>query len=326
MQAPDFWQHGKGGLRAQLLAPLGWIYGFATKTKLATTKPWVSSVPILCVGNLVAGGAGKTPVALDLGKRLLAKGKTVHFLSRGYGGCEKGPLLVDSDVHDHARVGDEPLLLAGLAPTWISRERKPGCVAAAQAGADLIIMDDGFQNPYIAKNFSIIVVDGGFGFGNAKMIPAGPLREEISTGLARADSCVVIGEDTAGAYDMISGCGLLPLSATLVASPLPKGISEAPVIAFAGIGRPEKFFNTVSEMGCRVVSTVPFPDHHAYNDADIASLREIAEKSGARLLTTQKDAQRLPASFIDDVMVVAVTLKWSDEATLETLLDKICNA
>ena len=325
MHAPYFWQPGKGGILAQLLAPLGWVYGFATKTKLAMTTPWVSPVPVLCIGNLIAGGAGKTPVALDLGRRLIAKGKNVHFLSRGYGGCEKGPLLVDPDVHTHSMVGDEPLLLAGLAPTWVSRERRAGCMAAAQAGADLIIMDDGFQNPYIAKNFSIIVVDGGYGFGNAKMIPAGPLRESISAGLGRADACVIIGEDTAGVLEIVSGCGLSPLCAKLVPGPLTKDIN-APVIAFAGIGRPEKFFESITKMGCEVASSIAFPDHHPYSDADIASLRDIAAKAGARLLTTGKDAKRLPASFIDEVSVVPLALDWQDKAALEALLDGIQNA
>ena len=325
MHAPYFWQPDKGGILAQLLAPLGWVYGFATKTKLAMTTPWVSPVPVLCIGNLIAGGAGKTPVALDLGRRLIAKGKNVHFLSRGYGGCEKGPLLVDPGVHTHTRVGDEPLLLAGLAPTWVSRERRAGCMAAAQAGADLIIMDDGFQNPYIAKNFSIIVVDGGYGFGNAKMIPAGPLRESISAGLGRADACVIIGEDTAGVLEIVSGCGLSPLCAKLVPGPLTKDIN-APVIAFAGIGRPEKFFESITKMGCEVASSIAFPDHHPYSDADIASLRDIAAKAGARLLTTGKDAKRLPASFIDEVSVVPLALDWQDKAALEALLDGIQNA
>jgi tetraacyldisaccharide 4'-kinase len=326
MQAPNFWQPGKGGVLAQLLSPLGWLYGFATKAKLATTKPWKSPVPVLCIGNLTAGGAGKTPLALDLGKRLIAKGKTVHFLSRGYGGCEKGPLLVDPDVHDHTRVGDEPLLLSTLAPAWVSRSRKAGCEAAARAGADLIIMDDGFQNPYIHKDVAIIVVDGGFGFGNARMIPAGPLRESIAGGLARADACVVIGEDTTGALDIVSSCGLSPLRAKLVADTLSGSASSGPVIAFAGIGRPEKFFETVAQMGHNVVSTIPFPDHHPYNNVDLSTLRQRATNAGAQLLTTQKDAQRLPASFVDDVTVIPVSLEWTDEEALEALLTEICNA
>lgn len=323
MKAPSFWQSGKGGFRAKLLAPLGWAYGFATKTKLAATKAWKSPIPVLCIGNLTVGGAGKTPVALDFGKRLIAKGKTVHFLSRGYGGSEKGPLLVDPDVHDHIRVGDEPLLLASHAPTWVSRSRKAGCMAAADAGANLIIMDDGFQNPYIHKNFSIIVVDGGYGFGNASIIPAGPLRENIAGGLTRADACVVIGEDKMGVFDTVSSFGFLPIRAKFIADPQFSSAPKDPVIAFAGIGQPDKFFETVTQLGHNIVSTIAFPDHHPYNQADIKFLRQEATKVGAQLLTTQKDAQRLPASFLDYVTIIPVCLEWADESALEAILAKV---
>ncbi len=326
MRTPGFWQPGKGGILAGLLAPLGWAYGFATRTKLATTKPWISPVPVLCVGNLIAGGAGKTPVALDLGRRLLAKGKVIHFLSRGYGGSEKGPLRVDPEHHDYTQVGDEPLLLATLAPTWVSADRRAGCRAAADAGAQIIIMDDGFQNPYIARNFSLIVVDGSFGFGNGKLIPAGPLRESIPDGMSRADGAVVMGEDTTGATNIISQSGLTPLLARLVPAPLPKDVTGAKVIAFTGIGRPDKFFDTVLNMDCSVVSTLPFPDHHPYSNTDIASLRAAAAKAGARLLTTQKDARRLPAPFLDEVTVITIDLEWEDENAIDALLGGIAHA
>jgi tetraacyldisaccharide 4'-kinase len=323
MQAPEFWQSGKGGVLAELLAPLGWVYGLATKVKLATTTPWTSPVPVLCVGNLIAGGAGKTPVALDLGMRLQAKGKNVHFLSRGYGGSEKGPLRVDPDIHDYSHVGDEPLMLATHGPAWVSSERRAGCMTAANEGADIIIMDDGFQNPYIEKNFSIIVIDGGYGFGNAKMIPAGPLRESIPHGLSRAQSAVIIGDDDTGSGDTVTSCGLTPLRARLVPTPLPADIAGQPVIAFAGIGRPEKFFETVSSLDCTVASRIPFADHHPYSEADIRHLDETAKKAGAHLLTTEKDARRLPQSFLEQITVVPVHLEWSDEHAIEALLDQI---
>ncbi|MBL6933756.1 MAG: tetraacyldisaccharide 4'-kinase [Rhodospirillales bacterium] len=326
MQAPDFWQSGKGGIVAELLSPLGWLYGFATQRKLSSTTPWTSPVPVLCVGNLIAGGAGKTPVALDIGDRLKNKGKAVHFLSRGYGGSEKGPLLVDPARHDFRRVGDEPLLLATRGPTWVSRERKAGCMAAAEAGADVIIMDDGFQNPYIHRNFSLIVVDGGYGFGNGKMIPAGPLRETISTGLSRADAAVIIGEDNTGATAAICQNAHTPLRARLVPDPLPAKATDMPLIAFAGIGRPEKFFRTVADMDFPVITTIPFADHHAYRDAEMKQLLKMAKNANARLLTTEKDAQRLPASFLSEISVLSVRLEWSDEAAIEHLLDGIDNA
>ena len=323
MQAPDFWQLGKGGALATVLSPLGWLYGLATEVKLKATKAWASPVPVICVGNLITGGAGKTPVALDLAKRLQAKGRKVHFLSRGYGGHEVGPLRVEPENHEFTRVGDEPLLLAAHAPTWVSRERRAGCMAAAKAGADIIIMDDGFQNPYIAKNFSIIVIDGGYGFGNAKLIPAGPLRETIAGGLARAQAVVVIGEDRTGSRALLTSDGHSPISARLIPAPLPEDIKGKPVIAFTGIGRPDKFFETVSGLGCIVQEKIPFADHHPYSKVDIKNIREAAKKANARLLSTEKDAQRLPRSFLSEVTIVPVTLEWENKEAIEILLDGI---
>ena len=323
MQAPDFWQSGKGGTSAVVLSPLGWLYGLATKAKMAATKPWASPVPVICVGNLVAGGAGKTPVALDLAKRLQAKGKAVHFLSRGYGGYEKGPLRVEPENHDFTHVGDESLLLAAHAPTWVSRERRAGCLAAVNAGADIIIMDDGFQNPSVAKDLSIIVIDGGYGFGNAKLIPAGPLRETIAGGLARTQAVVVIGKDLTGSMDLVSRHGHSPLSARLAAMPFPEDISGKPVVAFTGIGRPDKFFETVSGLGGIIEAQIPFADHHPFTEADIKHLHDTANKANARLLSTEKDARRLPPSFLGEVTIIPVTLIWQNEDIIDTLLDGI---
>lgn len=323
MQAPDFWQSGKRGAIAVLLSPLGWFYGLVTKTRLVTTRAWVSPVPVICIGNLVTGGTGKTPVALDLAKQLQAKGRNVHFLSRGYGGKEKGPLLVEPEYHGFARVGDEPLLLAAQAPTWVSHERRAGCIAAVKAGADIIIMDDGFQNPYIKKDFSIIVIDGCYGFGNQKLIPAGPLRETIADGLARAQAVVIIGEDRTGSLDLVSSYGHSPISAYLAPKPMPEGIKGKPVVAFTGIGRPDKFFETVSGLGCIVQKKIPFADHHPYTSADIKLLRNTAKKENARLLSTEKDARRLPVLFLSEVTIVPVALEWDNKESIETLLDKI---
>ncbi len=323
MRAPAFWNPGQGGLGGALLSPLGRLYGLATRVKLATTRPWKASVPVLCIGNLVAGGAGKTPVAIDLGRRLKARGRAVHFLSRGYGGTEKGPVRVDPAVHDARRVGDEPLLLAAHGPTWVARERRAGCAAAADNGADLIIMDDGFQNPYIAKDFSIVVIDGGFGFGNGRLIPAGPLRESVRDGLARAQAAVIIGEDATGAASTVTGCGLSPLTAHLRAETPGPGPDAQPVVAFAGIGRPEKFFETVSSQGYAMADAVPFPDHHPYVPSDLEELKKIAAAHQARLLTTEKDAKRLPEDFLQAVDILPVRLHWDDETALEGLLGTI---
>ena len=265
MWAPDFWRR-KGGPLGAVLAPLGWGYGLATRLRLAMANPFKASVPVLCVGNLVAGGAGKTPVALNLGKRLMDQGRKVHFLSRGYGGSQTGPLRVDPDSHRAVDVGDEALLLAAAAPTWISRDRALGARAATD-GADVIIMDDGFQNPSVVKDLSLLVVDGGFGFGNGRVIPAGPLREPVETGLGRASAVVLIGEDARGVEERIAMArariGKSPpvLGARHAPGTNAGEIAGRPVVAFAGIGRPEKFFATLEEIGCPLSATAMVAAH-----------------------------------------------------------------
>ncbi|MCH7935776.1 MAG: tetraacyldisaccharide 4'-kinase [Proteobacteria bacterium] len=320
MRAPDFWRRGGGPLGA-FLTPLGWGYGLATRLRLAMANPFKASVPILCVGNLVAGGAGKTPVALSLGKRLMDQGRKVHFLSRGYGGSQAGPLRVDPDSHWAVDVGEEALLLAAAAPTWISRDRALGARAAAD-GADIIIMDDGFQNPSVVKDLSLLVVDGGFGFGNGRMIPAGPLREPVAPALGRAGALVVIGEDETGIasrHDVLAS-GLPVLKAGVEPGPEAEGLKGNPVVAFAGIGSPEKFFDTLGRIGCDVVAVHAFPDHGPYSAGDIRHLKTEAEERKAALVTTEKDFQRLPENERDGIRVLTITLQWADEASLDAVL------
>ncbi len=320
MRAPDFWRRGGGPLGA-FLTPLGWGYGLATRLRLAMANPFKASVPILCVGNLVAGGAGKTPVALSLGKRLMDQGRKVHFLSRGYGGSQAGPLRVDPDSHWAVDVGEEALLLAAAAPTWMSRDRALGARAAAD-GADIIIMDDGFQNPSVVKDLSLLVVDGGFGFGNGRMIPAGPLREPVAPALGRAGALVVIGEDETGIasrHDVLAS-GLPVLKAGVEPGPEAEGLKGNPVVAFAGIGSPEKFFDTLGRIGCDVVAVHAFPDHGPYSAGDIRHLKTEAEERKAALVTTEKDFQRLPENERDGIRVLTITLQWADEASLDAVL------
>jgi tetraacyldisaccharide-1-P 4'-kinase len=189
---PEFW--ARRGLLSSLLLPLAWAYAGGAAARQAWTQPFRASVPVICVGNLVAGGAGKTPVALSLASRLLARGHAVHILSRGYAGSLAGPVQVDRMRHGAAEVGDEPLLLAACAPTWVARDRVAGANAAIAAGAGMLLLDDGLQNPRLAKTLSLLVVDGGSGFGNGRVLPAGPLREKLASGLASADRVVLMGD------------------------------------------------------------------------------------------------------------------------------------
>lgn len=320
MKAPDFWKE-RGGL-GRLLAPLGWVYGTVSGLRSMGGGGWRAPVPVLCVGNLVAGGAGKTPVALELGRRLTAKVLNVHFLSRGYGGKASGPLLVDPDRHKADDVGDEPLLLAEECPTWVSANRVAGCRAAVNAGAELVIMDDGFQNPSLVKDESLIVVDGGYGFGNGRVMPAGPLREPLRLGLERATAAVLIGNDETEAVRHLGG-HVQVLRARVRPGPEAAKLTGKPVVAFAGIGRPEKFFRTLREIGCDVRATRAFPDHRAYTRKETDELQALAKAEDAVLVTTAKDAVRLPPSVRGWVEVLTITLEWEDEAALETVLEPL---
>lgn len=326
MRAPDFWWAPRGGAAAAVLEPAAWLFQLAARCRAASARPRHAGVPVLCVGNLVVGGAGKTPVAMDVVARLTARGVAVHVLSRGYGGRLAGPVRVDPERHGFAEVGDEPLLLARQAPTWVSRSRAAGCRAAVDAGAEAIVMDDGFQNPSVVKDISLVVVDGRRGFGNGRLLPAGPLREEPAAGLARADAVVLMGDDEAGAVAKIAAAcrrGLPVLRARTVPGPEWAGLAGQTVVAFAGIGDPQKVFATLRAAGCRMEGEAAFPDHHPYSAADLAALRHRARTTGSLLVTTAKDAVRLPAGEADDIEVLTVGVEWEDEAALEKLLEPL---
>lgn len=317
MRAPDFWR--RRGVLSTILLPFALGYGAVTKARRARARPARTAVPVICVGNLVAGGAGKTPTAIAIAERLAGRGQAVHFLTRGYGGHERGPLRVELGLHVAGAVGDEALLLALRAPTWVSRDRAAGARAATDAGAEVIVMDDGFQNPSLAKDLSILAIDGGYGFGNGRVMPSGPLREPIGGGLARADAALLIGEDETGIAPALADT--LPLlRARLAPTEEARTLAGRRVLAFAGIGRPDKFFATLAEMGCEIVEAVPYPDHHRYRPDEIMRLCEMANEAGAEPVTTEKDAARLPPDARLMVRTVAVELIWDDEDAIDTLL------
>jgi len=283
-------------------------------------------VPVLCVGNAVAGGAGKTPVALDIGTRLKARGIEAHFLSRGYGGAAAGPLRVDINRHTYRDVGDEALLLAKVAPTWVGRQRAAAARAAVAAGAGALVIDDGYQNPALAKDVSLLVVDGGYGFGNGRVMPAGPLREPVAEALGRAHAAILMGVDTADGIGQIArggGASLPVLAAHTRPGPEAQALAGKPVVAFAGIGRPQKFFATLDAAGAEVEAALPFPDHHPYAARDVARLEQLAEAHGAALVTTAKDTVRLPEALRASVTVLTITLEWEDETAIEAVLDTL---
>jgi tetraacyldisaccharide 4'-kinase len=311
MRAPNFWRHR--GITARLLAPLGMLHGAVTAFKAAHAMPYKPQAPVICVGNLTAGGSGKTPVAIAVAQILKARGKQPLFLTRGYGGKERGPTLVRAH-HEAHRVGDEALLLARIAPTIVARDRATGAARAAGEKPGVLVMDDGHQNFSLLKTLSLVVVDGGGGFANGMVLPAGPLREPVAQGLARADAVIVIGN---GNPDLAGYAGPV-LRARL--QPAPNDLAGRTVFAFAGIGRPQKFFDTVAATGAIVKGTHSFDDHYFYKPADLTNLR--AEARGALLVTTEKDLVRLAPAQRQGIEALAVTAQFDDPAALAALLEK----
>lgn len=319
MRAPEFWYRRHRGILATVLAPVAAGYGRAVLRRYRAGRPWRAPVPVICVGNLVAGGTGKTPVVLAVGERLVRRGVDVHFASRGYGGSLSGPVRVQPERHNASEVGDEPLLLAEARPTWIARDRPAALRAAVAAGAQAIVLDDGFQNPTVSKDLSLLVVDGLRGFGNGLVMPAGPLREPLAQGLARADAVVVVGPDETGMVGQVRDVPVL--RAHLKPSPdTVRRLAGRKVVAFAGIGYPEKFFNTLRDIGCTIVSCHSFADHHPYRPQDMEMIGHDARARHAVPVTTAKDYVRLPADSKAGVEVVPVSIGWEDEATLDALL------
>ncbi len=302
MREPGFW-HRPGTAMASLLAPFAAIYGAVAARRMAQAGA-DAGIPVLCIGNLTVGGAGKTPTAIAVAKMLDEAGERPFVLSRGYGGRLSGPVRVDPASHGAADVGDEPLLLARTAPTIVSRDRVAGAGAARAAGAGIVVMDDGFQNPSLRKNASLLVIDGARGIGNGRVFPAGPLRAPLDAQLAHAQALLVIGEG-AGAQPVIAAAPGIPVfhgrlepDAQAVAS-----LRGCAVLAFAGIGDPAKFFATLAAARIDVRATRAFPDHHAYRRDEAAALIEQASRERLVLVSTEKDLARLAGA--DDLRALA---------------------
>lgn len=317
-RAPDFWHESDAKNRAvsDILWPLGAVWSFFSRKRFDLHVPVPMEKPVICAGNVVLGGAGKTPLALALCDILQDMGLNPHFLTRGYGGTEPGPLQVAPARDTAADVGDEALLLVERAPTWVAARRALGAQAAFDTGANAVILDDGFQNAALFKDVSILAVDGGYGFGNGRVFPAGPLREDLAFGLSRAQAVVVIGEDRAAAGDTIRRLApALPLfEADLIPDSSNPPVAGRAVYAFAGIGRPEKFRETLERAGAKVEGWGAFPDHYAYRPEDLTDMVKEAEAKGALILTTAKDHVRLPEGLKEKISPFRVRLAWRGDA------------
>ncbi|MDB5504451.1 MAG: lipid-A-disaccharide kinase [Tardiphaga sp.] len=327
MREPAFWQPPSTWL-SRLLMPLGAIYGEIAGSRMAR-KGVAVGIPVVCVGNYHVGGAGKTPTTLALVALLRELGETPVVLSRGYGGKLRGPVKVDAIKHAAADVGDEPLMMARQVTVVISHDRVAGAALARSTGASVIVMDDGFQNPAVMKDTSIIVIDGDRGLGNGRVLPAGPLRAPLDLQMARTDALVIVGDGAAaaGVATMLAANSVPVLTARL----LPDEASVAAlrglrVLAFAGIGDPGRFFRTLRSAGIDVAIEKAFPDHHAYTSGDIDALAARAQREGLTLVTTEKDLVKLrgmPAATA--IVPFAVTLAFEDRAALRAFVTERLN-
>lgn len=328
MAEPAFWSRPPG-LAAMLLTPAAAVYGAIAAARLRRPGRRCG-IPVICIGNLTLGGAGKTPTALAIGELLKDAGTRPYFLSRGYGGRTAGPILVDPARHDAAAVGDEPLLLARVAPTVVAHERLAGAALARDNGATVVVMDDGFQNPSLVKDLSILVVDAGRGIGNGCVFPAGPLRAPPAVQLPRAQALVVVGEGSGAAPLVMAARGRgIPIFSAVLEPDRDDIVALAgrPVLAFAGIGDPEKFFATLRHAGIDLRQTRISPDHYLYTAGDAAVLLAQARDKRLLLVTTEKDMARLTgradtAELANTARTLRVRLRINEPAQFAELIRK----
>lgn len=332
---PAWWYAPSPGLVGRILEPAGALWGFIAQRRIAQGSPYRAPVPVICIGNFTAGGTGKTPLALEVAGIVHAMGLKPAFLSRGYGGRTRGPHWVDAARNRSADVGDEPLLLAAHHPTLVARDRATGARAIVESptSPDVIIMDDGLQNPSVAKDLTIAVVDGARGIGNGRVIPAGPLRAPLAFQLTLVDAVVINRGTEGGASGFADHLRTDFEGPVLDARIAPSGdtswLTGAPVVAFAGIGVPERFFSTLRALGARLADAIAFPDHHAFTPADATRLLDLAREHGATLVTTEKDRVRLagpdePLATLRGAaraLPIRMTLEARDEGRLAALIE-----
>ncbi|MBQ8784836.1 MAG: tetraacyldisaccharide 4'-kinase [Alphaproteobacteria bacterium] len=313
MRTPCYWKDKN--LVSFLLLPLGSIYAGLTALRIKFKNQKKAEKPVICIGNLTAGGTGKTPTAVSMAQIVKELGYKPMFISRGYGGKLCG-VMVDKNKHTPYDVGDEPLLLAREADVSINHNRALAAQKAIENGADILIMDDGFQNPGLQKDISFLVFDGGIGVGNGYPVPAGPLRENFAKGLKRANAAIIIGEDKTNLKEKL---GDMPIFyGKMKSCELPENCGK--LIAFAGIGRPEKFYNSLQELGANVIKTFDFPDHHFYSEKELKELIDMAWKEDADLITTAKDFVKIPQDLQHHFKVLEIEIEWQDKESLRDFI------
>ncbi len=323
MKEPSFWYNATAPLpffkkiSLQILSHL-FLFGGFLKKKITITR--AISKPVICIGNLTVGGAGKTPTTLSIAQYFKGQGKAVAIISRGYKGRLRGPVQVDPIRHSTRDVGDEPLLLAQLFPTWVSANRYKGAQAALQKGADIILLDDGLQNYKLRQDLKICVINTTQKFGNKEVIPLGPLRENLAKGLERVDAFVAIGNSSPAQFTLKTKKPLLRANIAINKEDWAT-LKDKKLVAFAGLAHPEKFFDTLRRENFDIQKTIPFPDHYLYTQEDLESLLKTAQKQEAHLVTTQKDWVRLPKDFQEKIFQLRIKLEYQDLHQFRRLLE-----
>jgi tetraacyldisaccharide 4'-kinase len=315
MKQPNFWKYNSP--LSTILLPLSFFYRFISVLNQILKPKYKAEIPVICVGNVTAGGAGKTPTAIAIAKILLTENKKIVFLSRGYSGKLRGTFFVDSKIHKAHDVGDEPLLLAKTAPVIISKDRRAGAQLAHSRGAEVIIMDDGLQNPTLEKTISFLVIDGNFGLGNGKIIPAGPLRQTLKSAIKQVDATILIGNDVHNISKKLNDTKLI--TAKIVGTPNPE---NKHYVAFAGIANPAKFFTSLRQYNYNVVEEINFPDHYNFTKNDIENLKKKAHKLEAELITTEKDFVRLSEEDQVGIQTLPIEIVWNDINIIKNILKK----
>lgn len=315
MKTPQFWT--EQGFLSNLLRPVGKIYAAATAWRLKSRVPHKAERPVICIGNLTAGGTGKTPVSLSIAEMLRSMGKNPYFISRGYGGHLQN-IVVNPAIHTPRQVGDEPLLLAEVAPAVVNPDRAAAAKLAVNNGADCLVMDDGFQNPTLHKDLSFLVFDGNYGIGNGRVIPAGPLREPFAEGIKRAQAIIILGADK----HLIASKSALPVFYGEITEEQP-AIANRNIVAFCGIGHPEKFYDSLKKCGFNVKRHFNFPDHHFYTHKQLNIILNYAQANKLDIYTTSKDFVKIPPKLRPHFKVLKIKIRWNDEKALQDFLTEL---
>lgn len=335
LDEPTWWYGDGDDVRRRILGPLGRLYGWAAERRYYRRQPYRSRLPVICVGNFTAGGTGKTPLSIAIARMLIDRGERPVFLTRGYGGRTRGPAWVEDGPGAAKVYGDEPLLLAALAPTLVARDRRAGVITieADRRPHTVVIMDDGLQNPAIAKDLSIALVDGKRGIGNGEVIPAGPLRAPFEFQIGLADAIVVrdppADEDPESVYAVLRRGFLGPVMiARVEASGDTSWVTQRPLLAFAGIANPRRFYRLLEKLGGKLADTISFPDHHPFTPGDAAKLLGAAQTVGAQLVTTEKDFARLKSdaglaelAAATRTLAIEMRIAESDAVRIASLID-----